>query len=234
MNGDEMLNRELPDFEAMWQRTADIALEVIPQLAGVKMRDDLDIDIQHDVDIRTEHVQPLLDSRLWKKRRHEMPGEWVRKARSLKPSKEVRPISTDILGEYLPDKRKIVVHDETCLLVVYGLAVKGGSACVPVRSGPSLALTHLISHAVSRLGEDDEGRTWEGYEDASLERKDLFAQGYSCQFFRTHGGWLNSMLFASLSEHQSADYSLWREYVNDLDELNRRLVEARMSGRPRR
>jgi hypothetical protein len=64
MNEDEMRNRGLPDFETMWQRTADTALEAISQLAGVKMRGDLDIDIRHDVDIRTEHVQALLDSKL--------------------------------------------------------------------------------------------------------------------------------------------------------------------------
>jgi hypothetical protein len=156
-----------------------------------------------------------------------MPGEWLRKARSLKPSKEVRPISTDILGEYMPDKRRIVVHDETCLLVVYGLAVKGGSACVPVRSALSLALAHLISHAVSHLGEDAKGRIWEGYEDASLERKELFAQAYSYHFFRTHGSWLNSMLFESLSEHMSAEYNQWQECANDLDNLNVELARGR-------
>jgi hypothetical protein len=216
-----------PEFQIVMHEIACPNLETISGMAGLGTNDDVEVNIRHDRQIRKEDAQALLDSRLWRSRYGRMPDDWGRMTRSLRPSTIRQPISSDILGEYFPERHRIVIHDKTCFLVMYALATKEASLCVPVPSGMKLALAHLISHAVSHLGVDRQGRIWDGYEDSSLDQRELFAQGYSYHFFDSQGSGLESMLFQSLSEHLSAEYNEWREYSNDLRGLNTRLMKAR-------
>jgi hypothetical protein len=224
MNDGRGLATVNPDFQIVMREMAYPYFETISEMACLRMNDDVDIDIQHYERIRVEHAQALLDSRLWRSRYGRMPDDWGKMTHSLKPSKNIQPISKDILGEYLPDKRRIVVYDQTCLLVTYALAAKGGSLCVPVPSGPELALAHAVSHAVSHLGVDRNGNIWDRYENSSSAEKELFAQGYSRHFLERN--WLNSILFRSLAKHQSAEYNQY-EHAENLRELNAMLMKTR-------
>jgi hypothetical protein len=85
----------------------------------------------------------------------------------------------------------------------------------------------MISHAISHLGIDKNGKMWDGYADASQELKELFAQAYSYHFFLAYGKFLEAELMESFSEHQSEAYNQWQKYRNNLAGLNKKLMRVR-------
>jgi hypothetical protein len=202
------------------------ALETIPELAGLKMNEDTELTIEYDWKIRPAHAQALVDCGLLKLRQ-QLPRPWARVVKSLRPYKVKRPLSFDLWGKYYPDKQKIVIYDQSSSLIICALCYKMVSLCVPVPSIRILAHTHMISHAISHLGIDKNGKMWDGYADASQELKELFAQAYSYHFFLAYGKFLEAELMESFSEHQSEAYNQWQKYRNNLAGLNKKLMRVR-------
>jgi len=93
-------------------------------------------------------------------------------------------------------------------------------------------MAYLVSHAVCHPGRDQEGRTWEGYEKACSEEKELFAQGFAFHFFKASNPLESEVeMFDLFSGYMCAEYNQWRLYDGEPQPLSRKLAEVRKGHR---
>ena len=142
--------------------------------------------------------------------------------RDLKNPQYSRVVSiVDVLGEYLPDTKTIVIYDELCLVSAKVLRVD-------VEILKQVVEVHEIVHAVTHIGEDERGGRWSYFDLASTEDKELFAQAYSMKYYESTDDNLHLEVFENLSKHQDCRYNLWRKWKGrSTESLNEELRKAR-------
>jgi hypothetical protein len=133
--------------------------------------------------------------------------------------------ATDLLGDYLPAERKIVIYKKVC-------ASTAGSLGIPYEVLEHLVALHEISHAVTHLGEEGfpgSGIIWEFYPHADLWDKELFAQIYPLFHLAQNNDQVTLDAFRMLSLNQLAIYNLWQIYQHiPLREINKLLSLTRL------
>lgn len=132
---------------------------------------------------------------------------------------------TDMLGDYFPSDRKIVIYRGVCEDTAKSLGV-GYSTLEYV-----VAL-HEITHAVTHLGEEGSpgsGIIWDFFPEADLWDKELFAQIYPLIHLVGHREMEALDVFQKLSVNQHAIYNSWRVYqAFPLTEINELLSLTRL------
>lgn len=111
----------------------------------------------------------------------------------------------DLLGEYLPNLRRIIVYTGMCRRVSEKIGVPYDELVAVVR-------LHEEAHAVTHLGRDEDGEIWKHFHLASVEDKELAAQILTFLYCKASD--LASLLrtFRALAENQDEPYNTWREY----------------------
>jgi hypothetical protein len=132
---------------------------------------------------------------------------------------------TDMLGDYFPSDRKIVIYKKVCETTAELLGVGYGAL-------EYVVALHEITHAVTHLGEEGfpgSGIIWDFFPDADLWDRELFAQIYPLFHFqqRDEQGALD--VFLKLSMNQHAIYNSWQVYQYfPLTEINELLSLTRL------
>ena len=126
----------------------------------------------------------------------------------------------DVLGEYIPDRRRITIYDEMCRIAAKAMTIgpldgevyKAESADADLLK--QVVLIHEVAHAVTHLGKERGGssRIWEYFSYADQSDKELAAQAYSLFYFRKYNLDHHEVIFRKLSEHQSSAYNSWKKY----------------------
>ncbi len=131
---------------------------------------------------------------------------------------------TDLLGDYFPEERKIVIYTGVCEATADALAI-------PYNALEHVVVTHEISHAVTHVGEEGfrgSGVFWEWYPYADLWDKELFAQLYPFFYFSREGSEELLDIFCKLSANQLPIYNSWQLYRHTpITEVNRLLSLTR-------
>lgn len=137
------------------------------------------------------------------------------------------PISSDILGEYLPVDNKVVIYSPVCNLVASSLGLRAPSGHLRAEALYEAVLAHGAAHAVTHLGTDAQKRTWSDYEAAPSCDQELFAQAYALKYLEINGRSKAVEVFKALADRQCEKYNLYKKYANRGLELNRDLLRAR-------
>ena len=133
--------------------------------------------------------------------------------------------ATDLLGDYLPAERKIVIYKKVCASTAESLGT-------PYEALEYLVALHEISHAVTHLGEEGfpgSGIIWEFYPHADLWDKELFAQIYPLFHLAQNNDHVTLDVFRMLSLNQLVIYNSWQIYQHiPLREINKLLSMTRL------
>jgi hypothetical protein len=139
-----------------------------------------------------------------------------------------RPVDksiTDLLGDYLPEERKIIIYKKVCESTAELLGI-------PHQVLEYLVALHEISHAVTHLGEEGftgSGIIWEFYPHADLWDRELFAQIYPLFHLVKNKEQEALDAFKVLSRNQLAIYNSWQIYQHiPLREINKLLSLTRL------
>jgi hypothetical protein len=132
---------------------------------------------------------------------------------------------TDLLGDYLPEERKIVIYKKVCesTAELFG---------IPRQVLEYVVALHEVSHAVTHLGEEglpSSGIIWEWFPHADLWDKELFAQIYPL-FHLVQDNQQEALdVFRMLSLNQLPIYNSWQIYQHiPLREINKLLSLTRL------
>jgi hypothetical protein len=132
---------------------------------------------------------------------------------------------TDLLGDYLPGERKIVIYRKVCESTAELLGI-------PYDVLERLVALHEITHAVTHLGEEGfpgSGIIWELYPYADLWDRELFAQIYPLFHSAQNNDRATLDVFRMLSMNQLAIYNSWQIYQHiPLREINKLLSLTRL------
>lgn len=128
----------------------------------------------------------------------------------------------DILGEYIPHQKRIIVYRELCKLTAKRL----GKNC-SFKSLRYVVLTHEISHAVTHLGEDTAGGIWYFFEFCPALEKEFFAQFYTFWHLKNTPC---VRAFKEINRIQPGIYKTWKafEKSSDTKDANDLLLKVRM------
>ncbi len=133
--------------------------------------------------------------------------------------------ATDLLGDYLPEEKRIVIYKKVCESTAESLGA-------PYEMLEHLVAIHEISHAVTHLGEEGfpgSGIIWEFYPHADLWDKELFAQIYPLFHSAQNNDQATLDVFRMLSLNQLAIYNSWQIYQHiPLREINKLLSLTRL------
>jgi hypothetical protein len=133
--------------------------------------------------------------------------------------------ATDLLGDYLPKERKIVIYKKVCESTAESLGIS-------YEVLEYLVALHEISHAVTHLGEEGfpgSGIIWEFYAHADLWDKELFAQIYPLFHLAQNNDQVTLDAFKMLSMNQLVIYNSWQIYQHiPLREINKLLSLMRL------
>ncbi len=131
---------------------------------------------------------------------------------------------TDLLGDYLPETRNVIIYREVCESTAEQFAI-------PYDVLEYLVALHEITHAVTHLGEEGfsgSGIIWEFYPHADLWDRELFAQVYPLFHLVKNNDQVALDAFRTLSLNQLAIYNSWQIYqqiplkkINELLRLTR-------------
>ncbi|HIH37268.1 MAG TPA: hypothetical protein HA232_05115 [Methanocellales archaeon] len=127
----------------------------------------------------------------------------------------------DILGEYFPIEKKIVVYTELCHLT----ALRTGLRYEDIIA---IVIAHEASHAVTHLGRDRQDKNWENFPNIDAAVLEHFAQMYT-RMHLTESGYSEVVnAFEVLSEGQPLMYRSWLTFHNfNKTMLNGSLLWAR-------
>jgi len=127
----------------------------------------------------------------------------------------------DILGEYLPTKKKIIIYTKLCHLTALSTGQKFEDII-------AIVIAHEVSHAVTHIGCDFHREYWCNFsaiDNAALEH---FAQMYTRMHFIESGNFEMVKVFEVLSEGQPKIYRSWLNFLNfNITMLNGSLLWAR-------
>ncbi len=132
---------------------------------------------------------------------------------------------TDLLGDYFPREKKIVIYKKVGESTADSLDIPYGVL-------EYVVALHEISHAVTHLGEDGlpgSGIIWEWYARADLWDRELFAQMYPLFHFAQYDEQEALDVFQKLSANQLPIYNAWQLYRHvPLKEINELLRLTRV------
>ncbi len=127
---------------------------------------------------------------------------------------------TDLLGDYFPAEKKIIIYEKVCRSTADVIID------APYETLEYVVAAHEISHVVTHLGEErlpGSGIIWDSYPHADLWDKELFAQLYPFFHFLQHDEREALDVFQKLSANQLPIYSSWQLYrhipLNEINEL---------------
>jgi len=130
-----------------------------------------------------------------------------------------RPV-VDLLGEYSPRNRTIIIYDKMCLLV--GTALKINPSVLR-----RVVAAHEVSHAVTHMGMHG-GEIWKTFAYADRTDKELFAQAYCLFHLKKMKDTAALKAFYKLAKHQDFIYNTWKTFADeDIELVNEAHLRAR-------
>ena len=146
-----------------------------------------------------------------------------------------------VLGEYSPLDEAVTLYPPMADLVAgdLGLQLPGGSGYGPTPGTYSanlqvLILIHEMAHAVSHLGLNLDGQSWQGFRDAPRAWHETIAQYYTSWVLRQSGEDDLASLFTALVQKQPAEYRFWEQIAEIPPERVRGLLLLGAMGSIRR
>jgi hypothetical protein len=130
----------------------------------------------------------------------------------------------DVLGQYFPRERRIVIYDKMCDLVASQLKVDNEWLRY-------LVTIHEIAHAVTHLGGDifTLDPSWKNFDRADKSDKESLAQAYTFFFLKKRNNLEALRVFKEINKFQSARYRGWEKFENEgLGALNAELRKKRL------
>lgn len=183
----------------------------IAELAGLHFTGD--IPVEYSDEVRQGFLVAVDTGVLFDKRREEELFQPVDKS------------VTDLLGDYFPEERKVIIYTKVCESTANSLGLRYDHLEYVVAA-------HEISHAITHLGEErfpGSGIIWDWYPYADLWDKELFAQLYPFLHFGHYGKREVLDVFQKLSANQLPIYNSWKPYRHiPLHEVNELLSLTRL------
>ncbi len=188
---------EPSDIVDFYAQLSDISGLRLSELLPVTVEDSDDHELLHELLLRQIELWPDTDNP-----NEEQSEEWPR-------AMELRQVGfsiTDVLGTYNSRTHHVTMYVNLIKATAQSLGVS-------YQTLYEIVLTHEISHAITHLAYDEDGKIWEWFAVATSESKELLAQLLPFILFRDCEMTAHTEAMEKLSSHQTNKYNDYKEYA---------------------